>query len=194
MLGERPVAEVRRPVVRLGPVAFASPMDHFLHHPNRVLSRLRDRVLANTPPMEGPKRLYLSRRGMSMRVMVDEPELEAALAVRGFTTVHPERLSVAEQVGLMRGAEVVVGATGAAMANTLFCRPETRVFEIQPDGFHSQWVRAMRQITEGQWAGWFTPAPIDPREAPWLARRRRGFRFAYRTRVGAFLEFLDARI
>ena len=189
----RTVREVKAPVVRLAEAAFASPMDHFLHHPNRVLQRLRDRILANAPPPEGPKRLYLSRRGWSMRVMVDEPALEAALAARGFAVVRPERLPVERQIALMRGAEVVIAPSGAALANTLFCPPKTRVIEIQPDTFHSQWTRALRQITGGEWAGWFTPAPIDPRQAPLLARMRRGFRFAYRTGVEEFLAFVQAQ-
>lgn len=189
----RTVREVEAPVVHLAEAAFASPMDHFLHHPNRVLQRLQGRILANAPPPEGPKRLYLSRRGWGMRVMVDEPALEAALAKRGFAIVQPERLPVERQIALMRGAEVVIAPSGAALANTLFCPPKTRVIEIQPDTFHSQWVRALRQITGGEWAGWFTPAPIDPRQAPRLARMRREFRFAYRTDVEAFLTFVKAQ-
>jgi capsular polysaccharide biosynthesis protein len=191
---DRLVREVKAKAIRLGKVAFANPMDHFIHHPNRVIDRLRTRILSNTPPAHGPKRLYLSRRGWSMRVMVNEAELEAALAARGFVSVHLERLSVPRQVALMRGAEVVVAPTGAALANTLFCSPTTRVFEIQPDGFYSGWVRALRHVTGGEWFGWFTPAPIDPREAPLLARMRRGFRFAYRTQIQAFLTFLDERL
>lgn len=188
------VRELRAPLVRLEEAAFASPMDHFLHRPNLILARLRERILANASPPKAVRRLYVSRRAYPMRVMVNEAALEAALEARGFTIVRPERLPVAEQIALLRGADVVVGATGAGLANGLFAPDGGKVFEIQPEGFTAPWLRDVLHIAGVHWHGYFCPAPVDPREVAWSYRIRRGFRWGYRLPLDDFLRFLDARL
>jgi capsular polysaccharide biosynthesis protein len=187
------VRTVRAPLVRLGEAAFASPMDHFLHRPNRLLIDLRDRVLAAAPPASA-RRVYISRRAYPMRVMVNEPALEAALEARGFTVVRAEALTPSEQVALVRGAEVVVGATGAGLANALFAPEGAKVFEILPETFANWWLRNLCHLARVDWHGYFCPAPVDPAEVSWAYRIRRGFRWGYRLPLEDFLAFLDERI
>ena len=189
------VRELGAPVVRLGEAAFSTAMDHYLHRPNALLTRLRERILERSPASgAGPRRVYISRRAYPMRVMVDEPALEAALVARGFVIARTERLSVAEQIALVRDAEIVVGPTGAGLANALFAPPGARIVEIQPEIFTSWWLRDMVHLAGGDWHGYFCPAPVDPREAAWAYRIRRGFKWAYRLGVEGFLAFLDERL
>jgi capsular polysaccharide biosynthesis protein len=188
------VRETLAPLVRLGEAAFASPLDHFLHRPNRLLLELRERVLAAAPASPGARRLYVSRRAYPMRVMVDEPALEAALEARGFTVIRAERLSPAEQIALVRGAEVVVGATGAGLANALFASEAAKVFEILPQTFADPWLRNLCHLAGVDWRGYFCPAPVDASEVPWKYRIRRGFRWGYRLPLEDFLKFLDGQM
>src|SRR5262249_8947792 len=71
---------------------------------------------------ERPK--LLIRRNAIVRQMTNEAEIAEALVARGFIEVAPERLSLDEQVALYSRARMVVGATGAAMANLIFCQPD----------------------------------------------------------------------
>ncbi|WP_454716233.1 glycosyltransferase family 61 protein [Caulobacter segnis] len=185
------VSEVEAPVVRLKRAVFATSMDHFLHHPNGVLADVAARVLARAPAGKGARRVYLSRRGQSMRVMVGEAAFEKALAARGFTIVRPETLSAGEQVALIRDADVLVGASGAALANAVFLQPGARVVEIQPLNFTSQWVRAACRQVGVDWRGYVCASPCPAREAPLLARFRRGFKFAFRPPLDDLLAFVD---
>lgn len=187
----RVAREVAAPVVRLGRAAFSCGMDHFLHHPNGLVADLAARVLERAPSAGGVRRVYFSRRGQSMRVMVGEAALERALAARGFTIVRPEALSAGEQVALMREAEVVVGASGAALANAVFLPRGARVVEIQPLNFTSQWVRAACRQVGVDWRGYVCASPCPAREAPLLARLRRGFRFAFKPPLDDLLRFVD---
>ena len=61
----------------------------------------------------------------------------------GFEVVRPEALGVVEQISLFRHATVVVGATGAAFANCLFCPPAAKIFEIQPSNYTGIWTRGL---------------------------------------------------
>jgi capsular polysaccharide biosynthesis protein len=191
---EAPVAQTKAAMVRLDEAVFASSLDHFLHRPNRILLDLRERLLVRAPPPTAARRVYISRRAYPMRVMVNEPALEAALAMRGFRIVRAERLSVAEQIALVRGAEVVVGAAGAGLANALVAPPGCKVVEILPDTFAEPWLRNLVHLSGGDWMGYFCPAPVDASEVSWRYRVRRGFRWGYRLPLGAFLTFLDERV
>lgn len=193
-LPERTVTEIDAPLVRLRRAAFATSMDHFLHHPNGLLADLATRVLARAPTGRGHRRVYLSRRGQSMRVMVGEAAFERALAARDFAIVRPEKLSAGEQVALMRDAEVVVGASGAALANAVFLSRGARVVEIQPLNFTSQWVRAACRQVGVDWRGYVCASPCPPREAPLTARLRRGFKFAFKPPLDDLLSFVDAAL
>lgn len=75
-------------------------------------------------PDGGLRPKLLIRRNAAVRQMANEPDIAAALAARGFTVVEPERLSLDEQIAVYSQAGMIVGATGAAMANLIFCRPD----------------------------------------------------------------------
>ena len=76
------------------------------------------------------KRLYISRSNATRRKIIGEDRIVELLGLLGFSIVHPENLSVAQQVKIFSGAEVVVSPHGAALTNTVFCSPGTRVLEL----------------------------------------------------------------
>ena len=129
-----------------------------------------------------------------MRILLNELELERALEARGFAIVRAERLRPAEQVALARQAKVVVGATGAGMANALFVEPGALVVDIQPQVYPGPWVGAFGELIGHDWWTYYAPAPAPVSEVPWVRRVRRGFRFAYRLPLAHFLAFLDERL
>ena len=126
--------------------------------------------------------------------MVNEAALEQALRRRGFRILRPETLSVGEQVAAIRDAEVVVGASGAQLANALFLPAGGRLIDIQPENFTSAWAPMMAWVTEREWAGYFAPSPLPASRAPVLARLKRGFKFAWELPLDDFLAFLDAQL
>jgi capsular polysaccharide biosynthesis protein len=194
--------EVAAPIVRVAGAVYTPAMDHYLHRPGPLLIGLRNRLLAtvDSPAEAGAgarrskRRLYVSRRGHPMRVMVNETALEAALIRRGFQMVRPEAMNVSDQIALFAQAEVIVGPTGAGLTNALFAPPGCKVIEIQPENFASFWVAAFSRLIGLDWGGYIAPSPCDPKAAPWLTRIRRGFRFAYRLDLEDFLAFLYTRL
>jgi capsular polysaccharide biosynthesis protein len=81
------------------------------------------------PPAERTRRLYV-QRGVANRATLNDEEVRALLEPAGFETMAMDGRSVAEQAELFAGAEVVVSPHGAALANTVFCRPGTTVIEL----------------------------------------------------------------
>ena len=185
--------EVDDPLVWVDDLLFCSTMDHFLHQPNAPINRVRQRILAALPaaPAAANRRVYLSRRSQGKRRMVNEAALEAALQDRGFLIAEPERLSVADQIELFRSAEVVVAATGAALANVLFMQPAAKLFEIQPVNYQGIWARALAQYVGAHWHGYFCPSPIQEKTVHVEGELRPGLDFSWALPLDDFLGFVD---
>lgn len=91
---------------------------------------IRERVLAAVPaPAQGGRKLYLSRRSRGRRPLNDD-ELGAYLATRGFETVFPEGMSFAEQAAMFRSAQVVVAPNGSALLNLIFSPQDVKILVL----------------------------------------------------------------
>jgi len=116
------------------PHAFLDPESHALF---QGLAR-------ENPGTGGGRRLYLSRMGQarngaSTRLMLNEAELASAVAALGFEVIEPEQLSPAQQIAAFGSADVIVGPSGSAMFNVVFCRPGTKVLDIESE---ASWIYA----------------------------------------------------
>ena len=98
-----------------------------------ALAWLRDvfAPLALAGAVPSPKRrLYVSRKDASLRRVANETEVLDALQPLGFEVIVGGDLSVAEQIRLFSGAEMVVAPNGAAFANLVFAPPGAFVVEL----------------------------------------------------------------
>ena len=57
--------------------------------------------------------------------------VERRLARRGFTVVHPQHMSLVEQINAAAGADVVAGVDGSALHLSVFMRPGSRMLVLQ---------------------------------------------------------------
>jgi hypothetical protein len=79
--------------------------------------------------------VYISRRearGRYARPVRNEDALEHALAARGFSIVLLETLTLSQQIDQLRRAKLVVAPHGAGLANIVFCKEGTPVYELFP--------------------------------------------------------------
>ncbi len=82
-------------------------------------------------------RIYISRAGSQQRRISNEEKLFPILRNYGFHVVRLEDLTVGEQVGLFKNAEVIVAPNGSGLANLIFCSEGTVVIEIFPNVPHA---------------------------------------------------------
>ncbi len=88
-----------------------------------------------------PSKIFL-RRNSGMRRLLNSDAIESLLIGRGFTVVEPEKLNFAMQVQLFQQAKVIIGPTGAALANIVFCETKTQIAILinrQEDTFYWYW-------------------------------------------------------
>ncbi|OGB86045.1 hypothetical protein A3J41_01175 [candidate division TM6 bacterium RIFCSPHIGHO2_12_FULL_38_8] len=76
------------------------------------------------------KRVFISREDAPWRHMINENEVFQELQKYGFQRYQLSKMSVVDQILLFADAEVVVGEHGTGLVNIIYCKPETKVFEI----------------------------------------------------------------
>jgi capsular polysaccharide biosynthesis protein len=73
-----------------------------------------------------PEKIFI-RRNSGARKVTNAAELEKLVVVHGFVIVEPEKFTFLQQVQLFSNAKVIMGSTGAAMANILFASPHAKI-------------------------------------------------------------------
>jgi len=94
-----------------------------------------ERVSKGALEAGGTKRLFVDRHAAHGRSVVNYPEVLALLQAHGFEVIQPEGMSFVDQVQVFANASVVIGQMGAAMTNTLFCRPASMAIYLAPFGW-----------------------------------------------------------
>jgi capsular polysaccharide biosynthesis protein len=117
----------------------------------QAIDQLR-RGIGRKPADKTRPKLFL-RRKSGARHIVNEAEIEEALVARGFGVLEPERLTLEEQVAVYSGAGMIVGATGAAITNLLFCQPDCPTVVMIPK---------FRQTAYWYWRGMAAAASAGP--------------------------------
>jgi capsular polysaccharide biosynthesis protein len=95
-----------------------------------VCNFIRGKMLRIASPIENNYNIYISRKNAQSRRIINEEEIIELLQAFNFKTVFLEDLSIQEQITIMSSAKTIITPHGSALANVVFCNPETHVIEI----------------------------------------------------------------
>lgn len=70
----------------------------------------------------GGSLLYVSRANWGTRTLSNARELEAVVESYGFRVIHPETMTLQEQMDVFASARLVIGEDGSGMHNSVFAR------------------------------------------------------------------------
>jgi capsular polysaccharide biosynthesis protein len=150
-----------------------------LRNPNAFLDHASHALMQTLADQFEPKqlgrRIYVSRlkHGQvsgSTRIMLNEDKLAERLADLAFEIIEPERLTTEEQIATFASADMVVGPSGSAMFNVVFCRPGTKLVDIESE---PNWIYAHTglfascQLRYGLFVGRADPSDSRPVHRRW---------------------------
>lgn len=95
-----------------------------------AIALMQEKISESVKKVEGQsseKKIYV-RRNSGVRKITNGDELEAYLVEHGYKVIEPEKLSFSQQVQCFQDASVVVGSSGAALANLLFTPKQARTY------------------------------------------------------------------
>jgi hypothetical protein len=128
--------EIDRPmVVEADEIVVSAGHRNYRHIEPWIPQFLRTEYMRSIPTTG--RRIYVNRRDTKKRNIVNESQLEAALASLGFESVAMAEHSFSEKVRLFASADILVAAHGAGLANIAFCAPGTAVVEVKGDQWDS---------------------------------------------------------
>jgi hypothetical protein len=103
-----------------------------LTHP-RTVALVREFLAAQPLTAGTERRIYISRGDANRRRLLNEEALMEALRRRGFVSVQLSKLPLEEQMGLVAGAEAVVGIHGMGLTHIIHHRGQPAIVELFPN-------------------------------------------------------------
>lgn len=101
------------------------------HYNDEVIRGVRDVLLSAYGDSARQRRIYISRRNVGKRKIVNEDEISHVLSNLGFQTIRAEELSFEQQVQICSRARYIVSNHGAGLTNMLFVPEGGSVLELR---------------------------------------------------------------
>ena len=77
------------------------------------------------------RKLYISRAGVTNRMVINDAEVEALVLKHGFEIMHPQNHTFEQQITLFAECKALVGLTGSGLTNMLFMQNGCSVVEFK---------------------------------------------------------------
>ena len=97
---------------------------------SRCALYMRKKILKDFTPQKVFSKVYVTR-GDNKRLL-NEQEVADYLEKRGFEVVNPDNMSLQEEIDCFATADCIVGVTGAAFTNVIYCKESAKVIQICP--------------------------------------------------------------
>ena len=78
------------------------------------------------------KKVYVSRQSSNFRNLINEGDFTSKLKKEDFIIIDTKNMPIIEQIEIFSSAKIIIGPTGSALTNIIFCQKGTKVIEISP--------------------------------------------------------------
>lgn len=104
----------------------------------KYLHLLREKLLLNYIKEENNlnKKIFLWREN-THRIAQNQNEVLVYLEKNGFEKIDSSTLTLEQQIKIFNSAEIIIGTTGAAWSNLIFCKQNTKAIIFSPIFFNS---------------------------------------------------------
>jgi hypothetical protein len=94
-----------------------------------TITQMRKQFISTIDKRLFNPRVYLARTS-GIRRLVNQDEIQASAVKLGFDVFYPEQMTFMQQLNLFHHAEVIVGPTGAVMANYIFMNKGAKILGL----------------------------------------------------------------
>ena len=98
---------------------------------NDSIKILKEFINPNTG-IELSKKIYVTREDSNYRKVINEGDVVTLLREKGYRVINPQLYEIEEQIEIFSNAEKIIAPHGSNLANIIFCKPGTEIFEIIP--------------------------------------------------------------
>lgn len=92
-----------------------------------------EKIKSNVVSLDHPiRKIYFTRTGIENYYReCGEKRVEDVFRKKGFTIYNPERLSVKQQIALLKDCDEFASTEGSCAHNSIFCKPQTKVIILR---------------------------------------------------------------
>ena len=140
------------------------------------MHNIGDRLLKNVEVNRSGRPVYLSKSCMgsgSVTHIKNELEIEAALEDYGLDIVHPQSLSIHDQIRLFSSRSKVLGFVGSAFHNHIFVREPPQIIAITLDDWVNSNLILLDRLNGAESSYLFPKGCIDKMDIPGFQQSRK---------------------
>jgi len=102
--------------------------------PSWIVNWLKEVFSSKAEKFESNEKVFIDRSDSKFNhcQIINDEEVSKYLISKGFTKYKVGQLPFKQQIHLFHNAKIIIGPHGAAFANLVFCKPQTKVIEIKP--------------------------------------------------------------
>ena len=100
--------------------------------------------------LEKSKKIYVTREDSNYRKIVNEGDVVTLLRKNGYKVINPQLYEIEEQIEIFSNAEKIIAPYGSNLANIIFCKPGTEIFEITPSFRENEEILENRYLNLSQ--------------------------------------------
>ena len=82
--------------------------------------------------VELSKNIYVTREDSNYRKIINEDDIVRLLREKGYRVINPQLYEIEEQIEIFSNADKIIAPHGSNLANIIFCKPGTEIYEITP--------------------------------------------------------------
>ena len=82
--------------------------------------------------LDSSKKIYVTRQDSNYRKIINESDVVTLLREKGYKVINPQLYEIDEQIEIFSNAEKIIAPHGSNLANIIFCKPGTEIYEIIP--------------------------------------------------------------
>ncbi|PPR50679.1 MAG: hypothetical protein CFH15_00213 [Alphaproteobacteria bacterium MarineAlpha5_Bin5] len=111
-----------------------SQIPQFLNLENsiKILQFFIYQIIGNNNEDESRLKIYVRREDSYYRRPVNDSDIIQNLKAKGYMILNPQQYDIIDQIKLFSKAEMIISPNGSSLANIIFCKKGTKVFEIAP--------------------------------------------------------------
>ncbi len=76
------------------------------------------------------KKIYVTRADSNYRKIINEDDVVTLLRKKGYKVINPQLYDIDEQIEIFYNADSIISPHGSNLANIIFCKPGTEIYEI----------------------------------------------------------------
>ena len=82
--------------------------------------------------IETSRKIYVTREDSNYRKIINEGDVVTLLREKGYKVINPQLYEIDEQIEIFSNAEKIIAPHGSNLANIIFCKPGTEIYEFTP--------------------------------------------------------------